>query len=338
MQARTLSDIDCRMLDLAANQHVGTFREILPFAMAQPAANFSDPANAQNREYLRQVMSLYAGYNLRVVLSFDRPLPPWAAASPWCPLPSLGDSAGWASLKNTLSYLIGDLVAWLVDPAGGALSPTWVASHLFVEPWNEFDNVADSSCQAPSTAPSPARAADLAGGVNFVLQHAGFLPTTMPTLVTPSVTGSYPGQPWGPYLAAYYAAGGVGLPSMHYYTCDVGTLEAGVAQVAKVLPAPLQSSILLGETGCPLQTATCTTGSSEDTRTSFLVGAAQSKILQSLCHSVLFWRVMALTDPGQGCEGTFGVATADDSGYDAAGAALFVAIGGSGSSTVCPSP
>ncbi len=82
-----------------------------------------------------------------------------------------------------------------------------------------------------------------------MLQHAGFLLATMPTLVAPSVTGSYPGLPWGPYLADYFSAGGVGLPSMHYYTCDVGTLEAGVATAAKALPPALQSSILLGETG-----------------------------------------------------------------------------------------
>ena len=108
---------------------------------------------------------MYEGYDLSVVLAFDRPLPAWAAAtaSTWCVQPPIADTATWATLKNNLSQLVGQFVAWLGSSAGGGFSAQWIATKLLVEPWNEFDAVADTACTFPSTAPSAARAADLAG-------------------------------------------------------------------------------------------------------------------------------------------------------------------------------
>ena len=240
MQPRSLPEAACRLRDMAGTRHVGSYREIIPFDLVQPAAAFDDPVNAHVRELLRDVLALYAGFNLTLTLAFDRPAPAWASPSGWCVIPPLSNVTAWGGLKSDIAWLIGRFVAWLAAPAGGGLSPDWIQTHLLLEPWNEFDAVADSDCGFPSTAPSPARAADLAGGVNYVLVALGMGPGAAPTLVSPSVTGSYPGAPWGPYLAAFYAAGGVGLPSMHYYTCELGALEAGVAAVTSVLPPALR--------------------------------------------------------------------------------------------------
>ena len=108
---------------------------------------------------------------------------------------------------------------------------------------------------------------------------------------------------------------------MHYYTCDVDTLATAVVGIAKSLPPQWANQLVLGETGCALASATCTTGHSPADRVTFLQGVASSAALQSVTHAVLLWRTTALSDPAQGCEGTFGVTQADDGSYDAAGAA-----------------
>jgi hypothetical protein len=335
-QPRSLDEISCRLLDLASEQHVGTFREILPFKLVQPEQDFEDPTNARARQLAAQVLSLYAGYNLNVILAFDCPLPAWMGVSAWCPIPQLANTTAWSELKNTLSYTIAHFVAWLATPgpAGGGLDRNWLHTHFLLEPWNEFDAVADADCKK-SKAPSAERAADLQGGVTFALKATGaFVDANMPVQIMPSVTGSQ--GSWSKYVASYYAVGGTGYPSTHWYGCDVQALEAHVTEVEAVLPAQYKGQHVLGETGCALVTQDCPTGGTMALRTAFLRGLANSPVLNSACRDVLFWRVMALANTSSlGCDATFGVTMVNNTFYDAAGRAFFQAVGGTGISKQC---
>jgi hypothetical protein len=370
-QPRSLEEIECRLSDLAANQSVRVFREILPFRLLQPEPAFDDPANANARRLAAEVLSLYARYNASVILAFDCPLAYWMTESPWCPIPMPEDTEGWAQLKDKLALAMANFVAWLAAPAsssdggggsgGGGLDAEWLATQFLLEPWNEFDAKAGADCIWPSAAPSPDRAAELQAAVAAALASTGAFSgsgggaSRLPTQLTPSVSGAQ--GSWSDYIAAYYASGGGGLPSIHWYGCDVQGLEAAVNAVEAVLPAAYKGQQVMGETGCALGTTTddgggdddgggggCSAGPStvgtEDDRTAFLEGIATSTTLAAACRHVLFWRVMDLADgggggPPVGCEGTFGITTQDNSAYDAAGSNFFRVVGGSGTSKAC---
>ncbi len=338
-QPRSIAEIRCRLSDLVSVQHVDTFREIVPFRLLQSAKDFDDPANVRTRLLSQEVLALYADFNVSVVLAFDRPVPAWMGPTgSWCPLPPVNDTSGWATLKNNSAWAIARFVAWLAAPDGGALDPSWLHTHLLLEPWNEFDAVADASCTTPSPAASAARAADLQGGVAYALRSSGLTEASLPVLVAPSVSGAQEG--WAPFVTAYYAAGGGGLPSIHWYGCSVAGLEAEVAALASVLPLQYAGSLVVGETGCALASERCPVGptaGSEAEREAFLVGLVHSSVLHAACRSVLFWRVLELADdsPPLGCEAAYGVTAADDSDYGNAGAAFFRAIGGTGDSQLC---
>ena len=82
-QSHTLSQIQAIVSDLVVNQHVGTFRESVPFALLSPY-NFSNPsgtpmlADMTNWPYIDQIMSLFRMYNVHVILTVGNPIPPWA--------------------------------------------------------------------------------------------------------------------------------------------------------------------------------------------------------------------------------------------------------------------
>ena len=339
-QPRSLAEIRCRLSDMVLQQGVRVFREILPFRLLQPAANDDDPANRRARQLAAEVLALYAAHNVSVILAFDRPVPHWMGpSSSWCPVPPLTNATSWGVLKDAASWAIARFFTWLVSPSGGLLSAAWATSGgLVLEPWNEFDAVADSTCAFPSDAPSAARAADLHGGVMYALRSLGFGNATqpMPTVIQPSVTGAQ--GSWAAFMAAYYAAGGGGYPSMHWYGCNATALEVEVAAVEAALPVRHVGQIVLGETGCSLVTEACppgpTTAGTEADRIRFLAGLATSRRLRASCRTVLFWRTMSLS-PNSSCEASFGITSADNSMYDAAGGAFFRAIGGSGMSCSC---
>lgn len=329
MQPRTLAEATCRLLDLAGQQHVGVFREIVPFSLVQPDVDFNSPTNQRNRALILAVLQLYAGYNSNLIFTFGLPLASWMPInSGWCPIPPLSDPGSWALLKNSTSWLVGQFVHWVATESG--LPAAWVQSKFFVEPWNEFDASADTSCTFPSTAPSPERMADLSGGVNFVL-HA--LNTPPVSLLAPSVTGSYPGVAWAPYLARFRNVGGVGTLNVHGYACDPSVLESIVQGVLDTLPGP----IIVGETGCALQTAACSSGveAPDSTRAAFFQGLASNPGIQSATQFVVFWRTLQLSDTSQGCEATYGLTSADDSSYFPSAAQLFQSLGGTGASKSC---
>lgn len=341
-EPRSLVEIQCRLHDLAYAQRVRVFREIIPFRLLQSVADFDDPENQRSRILMQQVIALYADYNVTVVLAFDRPLPEWMGApSSWCPLPPLKDISDWAKLKNNTAWAIARFVAWLTTPtpAGGGIDPVWVQASLLLEPWNEFDAVAGPNCSFPSVTASPERSADLQGGVSYALLHTGFTTATMPVLVAPSVSGAQ--GSWTAFVAAYYASGGGGLPSIHWYGCNIEGLESVVAAVDAVLPAQYAGKQVLGETGCalatPQQCPSGPTAGSEAVRTAFFIALSNSTVLKSACRDVLFWRVMQLVDnkPPLGCEAAYGITASNDTAYDSAGSQFFQAIGGTGVSKAC---
>ena len=220
-QPRSLDEIKCRLHDLVTQQRVRTFREILPFQLLQPARDFQDPMNARARELTFRVISLYEASNVSLILAFDRPLAAWMVGSEsytWCPIPPLDDAEGWTKLKDALSDAIAGFLGWLAAPAasgGAGLDPVWLHAKLLLEPWNEFDAVADTDCNFPSEAPSATRAASLQKGVTTALMATGaFTAATLPIQITPSVSAAQ--GSWSGYMSAYYAAGGTGLPSIHW--------------------------------------------------------------------------------------------------------------------------
>ena len=57
MQPRSLSELQCRVLNMASQQHVGVYREIVPFKLIQPQADFNHPDNVLARELAAQVQA-----------------------------------------------------------------------------------------------------------------------------------------------------------------------------------------------------------------------------------------------------------------------------------------
>jgi hypothetical protein len=113
----TLAEIQATLLDLAANQHVGTFREIIPFELLSPNGT-NDPSGVQmpvdstNYAAIDAVISLYEQYNLHLILSIGNPVPAWAA--PWgngygCFVPSYAtDPTDFMTFKNNLGWTVGN--------------------------------------------------------------------------------------------------------------------------------------------------------------------------------------------------------------------------------------
>ena len=96
-----------RLGDLVVGQNVRTFREILPFHLVQPAADFDDAENVRARQLVARVLSLYADQNASVILAFDRPTPAWLqGVSPWCPVPPLANDTAWTRIRDTLATAV----------------------------------------------------------------------------------------------------------------------------------------------------------------------------------------------------------------------------------------
>ena len=319
-EPRSLEEIERHLSDLAARQSVGVFRDILPFRLLQPEPAFDDPANANARRLAAQVLSLYARYNASVILAFDCPLAYWMTKEPWCPLPMPEDTEGWARLRDKLALAMAKFVSWLAastsssDGGGGGLDARWLATQFLLEPWNEFDAKAGADCDWPSAAATPARAAELQAAVAAALASTGAFSgssgsSQLPTQLAPSVSGVHGSST--DYIAAYYARGGGGLPSVHWYGCDVKGLEKAVGALEAVLPAAHRGHQATGGTGCALAT----------------MGGG---------GGVLFWRAMDLADGGTppvGCKGGSSIAAEDNYGlsvYTAAGSDFFRVVGAVG--------
>jgi hypothetical protein len=328
----TLPTINSRLQDLAANRHVGMFREIIPLSALRPTAT------TNNYDTAIDVLSIYQGYNLNVVVTFGLPLPPWmtVSGSTWLVMPD--DDASWTTLKNTLSNEMGSFVSALWNSP--RMNRTWMQEHLYIEGFNEFDSLQTLSGQTNKA--SPARAADLQNGIQFTLNALGLPIQTL----MPSVVGAYTGYSPMPanlqaqYMHDYYQAGGSGLPNAHIYvrndTADqgytvlLGKLRSQVQAITSALPTSLQGQLVIGETGAADRLDPyCTASSSSptlaiDQRDQYYAAVAADPTINSQVSKLIFWRLMNLP-PSQipTCEAFYGVVNYDNSSYKNIGLNLF---------------
>ncbi|ALN64841.1 hypothetical protein GLA29479_3990 [Lysobacter antibioticus] len=340
MRPVSFDRISRRLFDLADKQHVGAFREIIPVSLLHP-----ERTNTDRYSYVADVVNLYEDYNLHLILTFGTPVPNWmSGGSHFAPMPE--SDTTWTQLKNNLSWEMGGLVNYLAnDPR---ISREWLRTRLYVEGFNEFDSVAgvrpDGSVSTVFS--TPERAADLQGGINFVLNHYGVVTNQ----TTPSITGAHEtflnnaGGDWSisarNYMGAYYAVGGGGYPNVHLYrsggsppTADkmLSALRAGIVEVGKFVPTAYRGKMLLGEVGSFDLTSFCSppqphVGLPIAERDSLYRKIAADPTIGNATHMITFWRLMNLpmgSVPGHPCEPTYGVVHDDDSGYKQVGLELF---------------
>ena len=245
------------------------------------------------------------------------------------PAPMPEDTEGWARLRDKLPRRW-PIVSWLAastsssDGGGGGLDARWLATQFLLEPWNEFDAKAGADCDWPSAA-ATARAAELQAAVAAALASTGAfsgssgssqLPTPASRNWRPSVSGVHGSST--DYIAAYYARGGGGLPSVHWYGCDVKGLEKAVGALEAVPPAAHRGHRATGGTGCALATMGGGGGGGGG-------GGA-------------FWRAMDLADGGTPRSAARGLTSrrSDNYGlsvYTAAGSDFFRVVGAVASAT-----
>jgi len=348
----TLAEIQATLLDLAANQHVGVFREIIPFELLSPNGT-NDPAGGQmpvdstNYAAIDAVIALYQQYNLHLILSLGNPIPAWAA--PWgnvygCFVPPTSDTADFYTFQNNLSWTVGNYLNHLKQKGfnpwmgGGPNSPT--SGGLFVEGFNEWNANANYTNCSDFTVASPQRAALLEGGISWV---ANFYGVTV-NFAAPSVVG--PTQGLAGWYTSYYAAGGVGAPNVHIYQNGLGvpgsaTTASLFAQtqlnpLIAALPANYRNQVIWGETGFGENINGCTGPNSMDladwswydTMTAQMVTGSNTAI-SSAVQLLTVWRLDQLPQANT-CEATFGVVSSDLSTYEPAGVNLFQYLGGTG--------
>jgi hypothetical protein len=328
--------INSRILDLASQRHVGAFREIIPLAALRPSSTTNHYDDAID------IISIYSNYNLKLTLTFGLPIPLWMSptGSTWTPMPASDQE--WATLKNALSLEMGNLVQVLWNSP--RVNRTWMKTHLFIEGFNEFDSLQNTSGSTANA--SPARAADLQNGIQWYLNLYG---TSVQTLM-PSVVGAYTGYGTGvadsqaQYIADYYQLYGTGLPNAHIYVRNdfefqgyadlVNKLRSRVLSIDQALPTALKGKLVIGETGAadrvpPNCTAQSPGGSLDIAqRDSYYAAIAFDSEINSRAGMILFWRLMNLpANQLPSCEAYFGVVHDDNSGYKAVGLNLFNYLG-----------
>jgi hypothetical protein len=190
--------------DLAVNQHVTTFREIIPFELLAPDG-VNDPTGAPMtldatdihyyKTYLDPIIQIFETYNVHLILAIGDPVPDWAA--PWAvqangnaygcflpPVTPVDDVTDMNTFKNNLSWSVGNYLNHLQMPVtlGGKGFGTWMSGSnsggLWIEGWNEWtDNINyNTNCQAAhpvNTGATPQRAALLEGGISYVATYYG---------------------------------------------------------------------------------------------------------------------------------------------------------------------
>lgn len=305
----------------ATTQHVGVVREIIPFAVLVPTG-VTDSANWSK---IDAVLNAYKNQNLHLILTIGPPVPSWASA--WtgtgngqCFMPPA--ATDWTSLKNNLAVGFGNYLIHLKAQTGMA---TWMAGHLTVESFNEFDAGYDAATNcAASSDGNAARNADLGNGIGYMLSTYS-IPFYQQSM------GSIVGGSFGTYIAAYYAAYGPGYPQIHPYvwgdtTPNLITLTNSYLKDANDnSPSWAKGKIILGETGWPQQINGCSGGNSmADTQRDWVYwGFVSDTTLQSYTQIITFWDGRQYASPPvSGCGGTYGIQSASGT-YGNAASNLF---------------
>jgi hypothetical protein len=326
---RTLPDVTARVYDLAANHHMGMYRDIVPVEMLAPTRG-----DQTYWPHMKKVLTVFKNYNLHLILSFGSPLPQWMAPSSgapwsgWCIQPAADPD--WEELKNDLAWTIGGFAATMAnDPDFAA----WAQDHLYIEGFNEFDGVGTSQADGTCTpwSGSAGRAADLQNGIAYVLDHYG---AKVQTLMPSAVGGN------AQWVADYYAAGGSGLPNVHLYFPPGSTVqqalsffEGKMAGFDQVVPPSMQNRIYLGEIGVAEAVGGCSAADAsamdDADQQALIQGVVTDPVVENATEAVVFWRLYDLpptASGGNACENQFGITDIAGTTYDGAGTALFGGI------------
>lgn len=326
-----------RVGDLAGNHHVGIYREIIPVQALRPSPGVNRYDTAID------ILSVYSNYNVNLVITFGLPIPAWMSVTGDRGLVMPESDTDWTTLKNTLSWEMGNFVKALWDSP--RINKTWLQERVYIEGFNEFDSLLTLSNQRNRA--SPQRAADLQNGIQTVLNYYGIpVKTSMP-----SVVGVYAGYVPTPtniqaqYMADYYAAGGTGVPNAHIYVRNdnagqgyvdlLGKLRLQVQAINAWLPTSQRGRLIIGETGAADRLAPyCTSASAGATldiaqRDQYYAAVAADPTINAQVDKILFWRMMNLPVAQvtqaqiDGCEAFYGVVNDDNSSYKNIGLNLF---------------
>jgi hypothetical protein len=257
-----------KSLALVGGTSLNHYREII-----EASAFFPAKGQLARVDDLIEILKLYQAQNATLVLSLGTPIPSWMnpelavnnaisykpndpnlfEGGRICFLPK--SEAVWSVLKDNMSRAFGDLIKALWDDP--RMNRTWIAAHLVIDPINEFDSFPGGPDCKLSDIPFYAtgkRAAELTGGIQYVLNHYG-----IPVIVTsPSgVTGNID------YFADFYKYGGQAMPNVHAYFARNGVsaddpqmnintknkLIEVLKKVRDVTPEPYKNHLMLGEFG-----------------------------------------------------------------------------------------
>jgi hypothetical protein len=352
VQPRTLQEIDALLNDLVTYQHVGTFREIVPFELLSPHGSSNPsgkpmPVDSTNYSLIDSVVSLFKAHNVRLIFSVGNPLPEWAAS--WghnysCFLPPVADATSFNTLKNNISWTLGNYLKhlkangyaeWMVGRSKIALP-----GGLIIEGFNEWNGNASYKNCSDFTAASPERAANLESAIGSAASFFG----VRVELAAPSIV--FPSQGLDKWYEAYYAAGGVGAPNVHIY--GNGSTTSGDSNAAiqfaksqlhgliRALPGRFKTSVIWGETGfgdaSPVCSGISSLPSSEweqyDVQAAKLVTGGDSDLTQAV-RIFTIWRLDQIANQ-LSCDGSFGVVSSDLQTYLPPAVQLFMYLGGSG--------
>ncbi len=293
----SLADARTAILSDAQN-HIGAFREIIPAGQVKPTSTTNNFAE------IADVINIYEDFNVHLVLGLGITVPYWmGVGNNWQPMPL--SSAGWEVVKNNLAFAIGDLVKYLYDDP--RISTEWVKTRLFIDPYNEFDDMQGWLGNTVG-AEKARRAASLVNGVYWVFNHLG-LPND--GVMMPSYAGTIDPNI---YLSEFFSLAYT-RPNFHIYQYgntaaeQVTNLSNQLASYKLFTPAALRPLTFVTETGVAENIGVCAStpiGNKLDPDEYELFPRLLAQNFDA--EMILFWRGKRLSE-GQvpGCEPYFGV-------------------------------
>lgn len=213
-------------LSFLAGHGVHVAREIIPELALEDAAIF---------QAMLPVVQAYAANGFTLILALGRPASGEDLSNGQinCMITSQ-----WPATATRWANALAAFITYL---GANGVPTAWLASHLMIDPYNEFDSVLDDHCAAGWGTPQRA------------VQLSRALASLPATVLAPSLaTGNY-----GPYLMAFYAAGGHGCPNIHiYYTATEDKLAFTQQLLADTAATAPQCKVVLGEFGVATANAT----------------------------------------------------------------------------------
>ncbi len=290
------------------------------------------------------VVEAYQAHGFSLILALGGPLPSAYETGPNC---AFSPSSDWGATANALGTIIADFMTYLESRTD--IDPHWLATHVEVEPFNEFDSLgAMQAGVCVAGYGSPIRGARLYHAIESAFAASG-IPNA---ITTPSIVGYYFGPlsatPTGDYdqsriwLEDYYAAGGGGRANVHIYCdptrCDLGDGAATASTIERIYDDIRAGAVggapVLSEVGLPVLEGSCdrSHGAMADAQRAILYGDLASSGIP-----LDFWRLLPFDTQDGGC--SYGVVPESSwadlpPSYDLAGQAV-LGISGTSASRPC---